>query len=191
MFHNRGTTNDEMPKERDALSYLRNVQSSYPNRPSVYNTFLDIMKDFKSQRIDTDGVINRVKVLFKDNHSLILGFNQFLPPGYKIELDNIINPSTNITKNNLNGTATQQIDEDHAVQYVVKIKHRFRNNPEIYAKFLNILHEYQVNRTVSDVYNRIEKLFHNNLDLLEEFKYFLPDTSNIKVNNTKKTKKKL
>ena len=36
--------------------------------------------------IDTPGVIKRVSELFKGNNTLILGFNTFLPPGYKIEL---------------------------------------------------------------------------------------------------------
>lgn len=37
-------------------------------------------------RIDTPGVIKRVSELFKGHNNLILGFNTFLPPGYKIEL---------------------------------------------------------------------------------------------------------
>lgn len=37
-------------------------------------------------RIDTSGVIMRVKELFKGNRDLILGFNTFLPKGYKITL---------------------------------------------------------------------------------------------------------
>lgn len=37
--------------------------------------------------IDTPGVIQRVSELFKGNTKLILGFNTFLPPGYKIEID--------------------------------------------------------------------------------------------------------
>ena len=36
--------------------------------------------------INTDGVIDRVKDLFRGNPELVLGFNQFLPAGYKIEL---------------------------------------------------------------------------------------------------------
>ena len=32
-------------------------------------------------------MINRVSELFKGNTALILGFNTFLPPGYKIEID--------------------------------------------------------------------------------------------------------
>lgn len=37
-------------------------------------------------RIDTPGVINRVSNLFKGHSDLIVGFNTFLPPGYKIEV---------------------------------------------------------------------------------------------------------
>ena len=34
--------------------------------------------------IDTPGVINRVSELFVGHTDLIIGFNTFLPPGYKI-----------------------------------------------------------------------------------------------------------
>lgn len=36
--------------------------------------------------IDTPGVIARVSNLFKGHPELIVGFNTFLPPGYKIEV---------------------------------------------------------------------------------------------------------
>ena len=38
--------------------------------------------------IDTPGVIERVSNLFKGHPELIVGFNTFLPPGYKIEVSN-------------------------------------------------------------------------------------------------------
>ena len=34
----------------DALSYLDKVKMQFGNQPQVYNDFLDIMKEFKSQR---------------------------------------------------------------------------------------------------------------------------------------------
>jgi hypothetical protein len=34
----------------DALSYLDEVKRQYADRPHIYNVFLDIMKDFKSQQ---------------------------------------------------------------------------------------------------------------------------------------------
>ncbi|XP_055540003.1 paired amphipathic helix protein Sin3a isoform X2 [Wyeomyia smithii] len=73
-------------KVEDALSYLDQVKFRFGNQPQVYNDFLDIMKEFKSQSIDTPGVIKRVSNLFKGHPELIVGFNTFLPPGYKIEV---------------------------------------------------------------------------------------------------------
>lgn len=73
-------------KVEDALSYLDEVKFKFGNQPQVYNDFLDIMKEFKSQSIDTPGVIQRVSNLFKGHPKLIEGFNTFLPPGYKIEV---------------------------------------------------------------------------------------------------------
>lgn len=37
-------------KVEDALSYLDQVKLQFGNHPQVYNDFLDIMKEFKSQR---------------------------------------------------------------------------------------------------------------------------------------------
>ncbi|XP_075945605.1 paired amphipathic helix protein Sin3a-like [Anarhichas minor] len=73
-------------KVEDALSYLDQVKLQFGNQPQVYNDFLDIMKEFKSQSIDTPGVISRVSQLFKAHPDLIVGFNTFVPPGYKIEV---------------------------------------------------------------------------------------------------------
>ena len=36
-------------KVEDALSYLDQVKLQFGNQPHVYNEFLDIMKEFKSQ----------------------------------------------------------------------------------------------------------------------------------------------
>ena len=34
----------------DAISYMINMKNTFQERPDVYNLFLDIMKDFKSQQ---------------------------------------------------------------------------------------------------------------------------------------------
>lgn len=71
-------------KVEDALAYLENVKSQFADDLNVYNQFLDIMKAFKAQSIDTSEVIYRVSFLFRGHKELILGFNTFLPPGYNI-----------------------------------------------------------------------------------------------------------
>lgn len=79
------------------------------------------MKEFKSQSIDTPGVIQRVSTLFKGHPELIVGFNTFLPPGYKIEMQpndqvNVSMPSnailmqtTPMGNSQIGGTTTQTI----------------------------------------------------------------------------------
>jgi histone deacetylase complex regulatory component SIN3 len=73
-------------KVEDALAYLEQVKAQFEDRPRIYAKFLDIMKEFKAQTIDTPGVIEHVTRLFRGYPNLVLGFNTFLPAGYKIEL---------------------------------------------------------------------------------------------------------
>ncbi|KAM3555249.1 hypothetical protein MY1884_005700 [Beauveria asiatica] len=89
-----GITQGQQPILNDALTYLDQVKVQFHDQPDVYNRFLDIMKDFKSQAIDTPGVINRVSELFAGHPNLIQGFNTFLPPGYRIECGAGNDPNT-------------------------------------------------------------------------------------------------
>ncbi|KAJ7201426.1 histone deacetylase complex, SIN3 component [Mycena pura] len=91
----------------DALSYLDAVKNQFSAQPEVYNRFLDIMKDFKSQAIDTPGVIQRVSQLFHGNHILIQGFNTFLPLGYRIDVSRNPEEPHTITVTTPQGTTTQ------------------------------------------------------------------------------------
>jgi len=75
----------------DALSYLREVKEHFKHNKTVYDIFLDIMKEFKARQIDTADVIRRVKELFKGHDSLILGFNTFVPKGYEIKIGDLQN----------------------------------------------------------------------------------------------------
>ena len=86
-------TQGQQPILNDALSYLDQVKVRFVHQPDVYNQFLDIMKDFKSQAIDTPGVIDRVSSLFAGHPELIQGFNTFLPPGYRIECGTTDDPN--------------------------------------------------------------------------------------------------
>lgn len=73
-------------REEDILLYLDQVKGEFGDRPHIYNEFLDIMRTFKAEQIDTPGVIRRVRNLFQGNRRLLLGFNIFLPEGYEIEI---------------------------------------------------------------------------------------------------------
>ena len=260
-------------KVEDALSYLDQVKLQFAKLPQVYNDFLDIMKEFKSANIDTPGVIQRVSELFEGHTDLIVGFNTFLPPGYKIEIESpqngqpgqiLVTIDDTITEQGRDGrggggrqqlyartgqpmvpqgqfppgalhppggpagaqyrqTVAAQMSEhdarsmpiqnqappsargpqqrapqqpvqqgqpqeggtgqgkarlefDHAIRYVNKIKTTFSEDPKIYKLFLEILHNYQnEKKSIQQVYQEVEHLFHNQPELLEEFAQFLPE----------------
>ncbi|KAF9445685.1 hypothetical protein P691DRAFT_805298 [Macrolepiota fuliginosa MF-IS2] len=91
----------------DALSYLDAVKGQFHDQPDVYNHFLDIMKEFKHELIDTPGVIKRVSQLFNGHSALIQGFNTFLPIGYRIECSADAHDSSYITVTTPTGTTMQ------------------------------------------------------------------------------------
>ncbi|XP_006645435.1 paired amphipathic helix protein Sin3-like 4 [Oryza brachyantha] len=146
----------------DALVYLKAVKDKFQDKREKYEEFLEVMRDFKSERIDTNGVIIRVKTLFNGYPELILGFNTFLPKGYAIKLQEEKKP----------------VDFVEAINFVNKIKNRFQHDEHVYKAFLDILNMYRKdNKSIQDVYHEVAVLFADHKDLLEEFQHFLPDTS--------------
>lgn len=185
------SSDSQYAKQKHAMDFLYKVRVQYSNNPTVYNQFLEIMKDFKSGAIDTPEVITRVKSLFRGNDYLIREFNAFLPPGFKIEPDVEpprvdLSPETSGTtgatsqnSQNMNPSGPVQqgdkADLEHARNYVRKIKNRFALQPHIYKQFLEILHDYyQAQHSINDVYEEVAELFQSHQDLLEEFRHFLP-----------------
>lgn len=171
---NNGSTK-KSPKgltQDDALSYLREVKERFRDRKHVYDKFLEVMKDFKAHKLDTNGVIAHVKDLFRGHRELIMGFNTFLPKGYEIEMQ-------------------QTVEFDQAIDYVNRIKKRFEHNEDVYKSFLEILNTYRKGeKNITQVYNEVATLFQHDVDLLKEFRVFLPDgTKNIKGENKIKQKK--
>ncbi|GJN37712.1 hypothetical protein PR202_gb26693 [Eleusine coracana subsp. coracana] len=139
----------------DALVYLKAVKDKFQDKREKYEEFLEVMRDFKSERIDTNGVIIRVKTLFNGYPELILGFNAFLPKGYAIKLQEEKKP----------------VDFVEAINFVNKIKNRFQHDEHVYKAFLDILNMYRKDNQ-SKMFIRSD-----HKDLLEEFQHFLPDTS--------------
>ncbi|PAN31812.1 hypothetical protein PAHAL_5G444600 [Panicum hallii] len=156
-----GSANQKLTTN-DALVYLKAVKDKFQDKREKYEEFLEVMRDFKSERIDTNGVIIRVKTLFNGYPELILGFNAFLPKGYAIKLQEEKKP----------------VDFVEAINFVNKIKNRFQHDEQVYKAFLDILNMYRKdNKSIQDVYQEVAMLFAEHKDLLEEFQHFLPDTS--------------
>ncbi|OIW12423.1 hypothetical protein TanjilG_04172 [Lupinus angustifolius] len=161
-----GATPSQKLTTNDALSYLKEVKDMFQDQREKYDLFLEVMKDFKAQRIDTAGVIARVKELFKGHNNLIFGFNTFLPKGYEITLDEGDAPPK------------KTVEFDEAITFVNRIKKRFQNDDHVYKSFLDILNMYRKeHKDIGEVYSEVATLFKDHRDLLDEFTRFLPDTS--------------
>ncbi|EEC78333.1 hypothetical protein OsI_18074 [Oryza sativa Indica Group] len=159
----QGPSQNQKLTTNDALLYLKAVKDKFQDKRDKYDEFLEVMRDFKSGRIDTAGVIIRVKTLFNGHHELILGFNAFLPKGFAIKLQDL---------------EKKPVDFMEAINFVNKIKARFQQEDHVYKSFLGILNMYRLhNKSIQDVYGEVAALFRDYPDLLEEFKHFLPDTS--------------
>ncbi|KAL9664924.1 hypothetical protein QQ045_020333 [Rhodiola kirilowii] len=147
----------------DALTYLKEIREAFKDNTSKYDQFLELMKDYKCDRINTHGIIERVKVVFQGHPDLILGFNNFLPAGYEIKFP-------------LEEPAKKAAELKEALSFVNKIKIRFREEDHVYKSFLDLLNLFRIgNKSLEEVYEQVYALFRNHPDLLADFAQFLPD----------------
>ncbi|KAJ7649742.1 paired amphipathic helix [Roridomyces roridus] len=67
-------------------------------------------------------------------------------------------------------------ESNHAIQYLNKIKARYTDDLSTYKQFLDILQAYQKDQMlIQESYVRVQHLFRDAPDLLDEFKMFLPE----------------
>ena len=92
----QGSANGTAPQNLGyAKSFLACVKEQFDDSTEVYAKFVKIMKRFKSNELETNGVLAEVDDLFKDHENLKQQFRQFLP--------NVTNPN-----GNANATPNQQ-----------------------------------------------------------------------------------
>ncbi|KAH9162891.1 hypothetical protein EDB89DRAFT_609720 [Lactarius sanguifluus] len=102
-LENQNGVTDRQLNVTDALSYLDAVKIQFHDRPDVYNVFLDIMKDFKSQDRYSRSNPTRCNPIpwSPFPHP---GFQHFLPVGYRIEVGSDSQSSEVITVTTPSGT---------------------------------------------------------------------------------------
>ncbi|KAK2458449.1 paired amphipathic helix protein Sin3 [Trifolium repens] len=142
---------------KDALTFLEAVKVAFQDERGKYDEFLKILKDFKASKISTIGVSSRAKELLKGHKDLILGFNNFLPKGYEIDV-----------------RRKQTVDD--ALAFLKAVKVAFQNETEKYDEFIEILKDFKAGRTNSiGVTSRVRELFKEHIHLILGFNNFLPN----------------
>ncbi|WJX14863.1 hypothetical protein P8452_05070 [Trifolium repens] len=142
---------------KDALTFLEAVKVAFQDEREKYDEFLKILKDFKASKISTIGVSSRAKELLKGHKDLILGFNNFLPKGYEIDV-----------------RRKQTVND--ALAFLKAVKVAFQNETEKYDEFIEILKDFKAGRTNSiGVTSRVRELFKEHIHLILGFNNFLPN----------------
>ncbi|XP_002873704.2 paired amphipathic helix protein Sin3-like 2 [Arabidopsis lyrata subsp. lyrata] len=84
-------------EEREVMAecraYFKEVKDTFHDQREKYDMFIRVMSDLRARRIRHYTAFARLKELFKGHNELIIGFNTFLPPGYKITLDDDVEDS--------------------------------------------------------------------------------------------------
>ncbi|WJX36408.1 hypothetical protein P8452_24288 [Trifolium repens] len=165
----------------DALALISAVKSVFKDETrEKYETFLEVLKDFKAGRIDRRDVKYRVHELFKGHQGLILQFNKFMPTQYEIKL-----PSDH---DNDEQQGRRSETED-ALAFLKKVKDAFQGR-EKYDEFIEILKDSKAGRIDrSVVVERVKKMFEGHTNLILGFNAFLPNTLQIQLRNGGKRKK--
>eukprot|EP01084_Bolivina_argentea_P240144 403516_1 len=178
---NDNNDHKQQPQIDDAKNFLERVKETFKNTKGVYDRFVEIMKNFKHDRLNTGGVIKEVQDLFSGHDDLFLGFQNFLPAAGLVTQDELREIQQNINTSNRNGHDTNvNPDFNMAVTFICKIKQRFGSHRRIYQEFLQILQHFQTAAQANDtsviknVKSRIRALFRDHPDLLDQFDYFLP-----------------
>ncbi|BFI20245.1 paired amphipathic helix protein Sin3a [Marchantia polymorpha subsp. ruderalis] len=160
----RPETDGPKTHKQNGVAFLKMVKETLKDEVERYDAFVKSMQSFKRGLISTREVIKRVKGLFKNHPSLILGFNIFLRPSDRIEVP-----------------AEDEVDVEKlkvALRFVNKVKVRFTNEGgHVYRSFLGILRAFKFGMSVKEVHENVISLFRGHEDLLVEFRDFLPTRS--------------
>lgn len=168
----------------NAVAFVKAVRLIFLDRREKYDEFVEVLKDFSSLRIDTDGVIMRVKQLFKGHSDLIRWFNVFLPRGSEIEIteeDNFI-PERQDSMDRGPARSARNLTYNDALAYLKLVRTIFQDRVDTYEEFLEVLSEFKSERIdTNGVVTKVTELFKGHNDLIIGFNIFVPNGYKIKL----------
>ncbi|KAK2643974.1 hypothetical protein Ddye_019169 [Dipteronia dyeriana] len=167
--------------KQKVCAYMKTVQERLGDKSDSYVKFTVFLRDFKARRVDLESLGIQIKNLFEGYPDLILGFNMFLPDGYKISLDDDDDYEMTDTEDEPETETEPETEEQDkiirsaqfldAISFVNKVKMRFQNDKKhVYKAFLDVWDRNQKDLfTYDDVYNGVSQLLYDHPDLLQEF----------------------
>lgn len=131
-------TNPEDTDLNDAMIFLNRIKDEYIENQSIYDNFLETMRDFKFEKIDAEEVCKAIRILFKDKPYLVKHFDEYLPHHLRF-VESIRNYdernkfATNF-RNPFQGLTSNQIQASRSQSYSSKQRHSPPSEQAIRAK---------------------------------------------------------
>ncbi|CAN7040415.1 unnamed protein product [Brassica rapa subsp. trilocularis] len=148
---------------RDVRGYLQIVLNRFPDNREIYDKITKLLKDLRLARLRStyNDVISKVSQLFKEHKDLLLGFNKFLPPGYKITLPK-------------DQTQRRKPEFRDAAEFINKVKERLQDE-HAYKSLLEIFRMFRENKkSLTEVHHEVLYVLRDHQDLRVDFAAFLP-----------------
>jgi len=81
-----GPDKKQLKEVIETLKYISQIKREFKNDPQSYENFLNMLLYSQSKDADIMRVIDQLSTLFQEKKQLLLGFCEFLPKGYEIEI---------------------------------------------------------------------------------------------------------
>ncbi|KAF5738505.1 paired amphipathic helix protein Sin3-like 4-like isoform X6 [Tripterygium wilfordii] len=141
-----------------STTFIRQVHRRFKKtqQPEKLRLYKQIMKDFKYRKIDVQTVVLRIRDLFHGCDDMIASFNFFLVDGRRHCIDARLQES---------------------IDFVNKVRIRFRDQEDVYAKFLHVVKQSKTEGLCSgdDMFAEVAALFRDHQDLLDGFRELVGD----------------
>ncbi|GAU40023.1 hypothetical protein TSUD_258160 [Trifolium subterraneum] len=140
----------------DALEYLEEVEAELQHDRIKLYVFKKVLRDYKFEKIDIEGIKVRMKGLLKEHSNLISGFNAFLPKEHHI---------------------SPNFEDEDALAFNNAVKDVFQDKRENYEMYLNIIFDLSYKGVdIKSIVARMKELLKDHIDLYFGFEVFLSPT---------------
>ncbi|CAM9867575.1 unnamed protein product, partial [Choristocarpus tenellus] len=168
---------------------MEDVRLKLKDQPELYAKFVKVLMDHKNgcckNPTDTAGVVNHLTNILRGHDSLILGLNMFLPNEEKVDIKGLSNSSP---LNRLDSDTVVHPVEGRprvvdAIDYMDDVKAKLIDQPEVYAKFVQVLADFGEEATDNNpqLIKQVANILRGHDSLVIGFNKFLPDSEKMEI----------
>lgn len=166
-----------------AEAYIREVQCRFEGKGDTYDKFRMLLSGFREKQFDVAGVAGRIMELFDGHPDLISKFECFMRRDHNDDEEDDEDNDSERTPEEF------PVAVRKAIEFVNKVKKRFRKEEHVYRAFLLIMSQIQDGFSVQKRHiNEVAALFQGHPDLLDGFSRIVMESIDTKSSLLKENK---